>query len=629
MGLMEPIGISYDAAHEIEAKPVHGHDATERKGRMEILKGIPVSQGLVIGRVYVLDADARSIGRVSIRREQVDAELERLDLALKRSREELAAVFKEAETVMGDEAAKVFLFHQGMLGDKTLIGPIRSMIASDAVSAEHAVSHVLGEWSARFSRMPDSAFRSKVNDLDDLQERILTQLTGERRCQLAHVPAGTVIVARDLTPTQTASFDRSRVLAFATDLGGKTSHTAIVARALNIPAVVGCQLLTRHATDGTTIIVDGDRGVTILDPNEETLDDYRSHMKKRQRARVTLSEAARLPALTLDKVPVHVVGNIEFPEEIPDLLEQGGEGVGLYRTEFLYLTSPTEPTEEDHFRAYEKCVKLLAGRTLVIRTVDLGADKYTQERTEVPERNPFLGLRSIRYCLRSIPMFKTQLRAILRASALGPIKVMFPLITTTNELRHAKLVMHDVMEDLEEEGIPFDRGIKIGMMVEVPAAALMADTFAREVDFFSIGTNDLIQYTLAVDRTNERVAGMYNPLNPAVLRLIRDTVRAGRRHEIDVSLCGEAGGDLEVALLLMGMGVRTLSVTASAVAPLKRLIRGVSLTQCERLARKVFSFDSDVQVAAYLRDRARKIVPEAFDGRSVDDADQAPGSTPG
>ncbi|MCW5767637.1 MAG: phosphoenolpyruvate--protein phosphotransferase [Phycisphaeraceae bacterium] len=620
---MDPKTLSYHSDSQVEVKPAVPA-GPEHTPRMEVLKGIAVSQGIVIGRIFVLDADARHIGRHHVHRDAVDTELSRLDLALRKSREELATVFKDAETVMGVDAAKVFLFHQGMLGDKSLIGPIRAMISSECVSAEHAVSRVLGEWSERFARMPDTAFRSKVNDLEDLQERILTHLTGERRCQLAQVPQGTVVIARDLTPTQAISFDRSRVLAFATDLGGKTSHTAIVARALGIPAVVGCQTLTRLAMDASSIIIDGDRGVVILEPNEETLDDYKAAIKKRQRARVTVGEDARLPAYTLDKVPVQVLGNIEFPQEIPSLLDEGGEGVGLYRTEFLYLASAKEPTEDDHFAAYERCVTLLDGKPLVIRTVDLGADKYTQERTEVPERNPFLGLRSIRYCLRSIPMFKTQLRAILRASALGPIKVMFPLITTTNELRHAKLIVHDVMEDLEEEGIPFDRNLKLGMMVEVPAAALMADTFAREVDFFSIGTNDLIQYTLAVDRTNERVAGMYNPLNPAVLRLVRDTIRAARRHEIDVSLCGEAGGDPEIALLLIGMGLRTLSVSAPAIAPLKRLIRGVSLTQCERLARKAFSFDSDVQVAAYLRDRARKIVPEAFDGRSVDDAD--PGS---
>ncbi|QYK48656.1 MAG: phosphoenolpyruvate--protein phosphotransferase [Phycisphaeraceae bacterium] len=624
---MDPKTLSYHSDSQVEGKPAL-RAGPEHTPRMEVLKGIAVSQGIVIGRIFVLDADARHIGRHHIQRDAVDTELSRLDLALRKSREELASVFKDAETVMGEDAAKVFLFHQGMLGDKSLIGPIRAMISSECVSAEHAVSHVLGEWSERFARMPDTAFRSKVNDLEDLQERILTHLTGERRCQLAQVPPGTVVIARDLTPTQAISFDRSRVLAFATDLGGKTSHTAIVARALGIPAVVGCQTLTRLAMDASSIIIDGDRGVVILEPNEETLDDYKAAIKKRQRARVTVGEDARLPAYTLDKAPVQVLGNIEFPQEIPSLLDEGGEGVGLYRTEFLYLASATEPTEEDHFAAYERCVKLLNGKPLVIRTVDLGADKYTQERTEVPERNPFLGLRSIRYCLRSIPMFKTQLRAILRASALGPIKVMFPLITTTNELRHAKLIVHDVMEDLEEEGIPFDRNLKLGMMVEVPAAALMADTFAREVDFFSIGTNDLIQYTLAVDRTNERVAGMYNPLNPAVLRLIRDTIRAARRHEIDVSLCGEAGGDPEIALLLIGMGLRTLSVSAPAIAPLKRLIRGVSMTQCERLARKAFSFDSDVQVAAYLRDRARKIVPEAFDGRSVDDADPGSGRDP-
>jgi phosphotransferase system enzyme I (PtsI) len=413
------------------------------------------------------------------------------------------------------------------------------------------------------------------------------------------------------------------VVAFATDQGGQTSHTAIFARALGIPAVVGCGRVTEHGADGMPVIIDGDRGVVILDPAPEQLAEYQGHIEQQRLYRLSLNELATLPSETRDGVHVELLANIEFPEEIPIVLDCGGEGVGLYRTEYLYLTSDKEPTEEDHPAAYPQALELLTrpgggGRTLTIRTVDLGADKYTQSRAETPERNPFLGLRSIRYCLQSLPMFKTQLRALLRASAHGPIKVMFPLITTTQEFRQSKYLLNDVMEDLEEEGVPFDRNIAVGMMVEVPAAALMADTHARDADFFSIGTNDLVQYTLAVDRTNERVAGLYNPGHPAVIQLIRHVIRAAGRKGIPVSCCGESAGDLGYAILLIGLGLRTLSVTAASIPALKRLIRSVTVAQCEQIAEKASELDSDVAVSAYLRDQARKIIPEAFDGRSAE-----------
>ncbi|MBZ0172267.1 MAG: hypothetical protein K8E66_07810, partial [Phycisphaerales bacterium] len=300
------------------------------------------------------------------------------------------------------------------------------------------------------------------------------------------------------------------------------------------------------------------------------------------------------------------------------VLELGGVGVGLYRTEFLYLTGSVEPTEEDHYQVYKKCIEVLGGRPLTIRTVDLGADKYTQSRTEIPERNPFLGLRSIRYCLQHMTMFKTQLRAILRASAHGEIKVMFPLITTLHEFRQARHLLHDAMEDLEELGIEHDPDIPVGMMVEVPSAAIMADAFAREADFFSIGTNDLVQYTLAVDRTNERVASLYQPTHPAVIKLIRDVVRAGKRRGIPVSCCGESAGEPIFAPLLLGLGLRTLSLTASGIPGLKQVVRGLSIAQCEMIAKKAISLDSETEVTAYLRDKVKTLVPEAFEGWADD-----------
>ncbi len=586
--------------------------------KMQIIKGIGVSPGIAIGKVAMLGDDPRRILRRMIPEKGVKAELERLDAAVKGAIEDLNDVHARAKSEMGDEAAKIFLFHVGMLKDKSLIGPLRKMVESERVGAEYAVGQVFGQQADKLRAMPDSVFATKVNDIDDLANRLLNRLLGRAESRMAKMNAGSILAARDLTPSQAATFDKSRIIGFATDLGGRTSHTAIVARALGIPAVVGCKSLTAAAMDGASMILDGDRGLIILNPDRERLEEYQQYIKQRTIFQLSLGELRDLPAVTLDGTDIELVGNIEFAEEAKQVLDMGGVGVGLYRTEFLYLTSKSEPTEEDHYKSYVRCIEIMKGKTLTIRTMDLGADKYTQERAETPERNPFLGCRSIRYCLRNQPMFKRQLRALLRASAKGPLKVMFPLITSTSEFRQGKYLINDMMEELDEEGIKFDRNLKVGMMVEVPSAALMADAFAREADFFSIGTNDLVQYTLAVDRTNETIANLYNPAHPAVILLIRDVVRSARRHDTPVSCCGESAGDPEYALLLIGLGLRTLSVSAGAIPQLKRLIRGVNLKQCEQIARQALSFDSETQVSSYLRDRARKLVPELFDGRSGD-----------
>ena len=586
---------------------------------MQLIKGIPVSPGVVIGRIFVLDDEKQRIPKRLVPPEAVAAELTRLENALAASARELEAVRAGAETQMGAETAKIFMFHQGMLADKALIGPMRGLIEAERVTAEYAVYRTLADWAVRFRGMKDSAFTTKANDLEDLSMRVLKHLIGEHKSKLNELHHQAVVVAPDLTPSQAAGFDREKVIAFATDLGGRTGHTSIVARALGIPAVVGCGNLTKFATDGSPVIVDGDRGVVVIDPDEKQLDEYRAYIEQQRVFQLSLDELAGLPSLTRDGTRVELLGNIEFPQEIPTVLACGGDGIGLYRTEFLYLTRESEPTEEEHFQAYAECVRLLEGRTLVIRTVDLGADKYTQRQQEQPERNPFLGLRSIRYCLKSLPMFKTQLRALLRASALGPIKIMFPLVTSIQEFRQARWVLNEVMEDLAEEGISYDPNVPVGMMVEVPSAALMADSFAREVKFFSIGTNDLIQYTLAVDRTNERVASMFNQAHPAVIKLIKDVARVSRRRNVPLSCCGESAGDPDYAVLLLGLGLRTLSASAASLPQLKRMVRSVSIEECERIARRALSFDTDTSVAAFLRDQTRKILPEAFSGRSLEE----------
>jgi phosphotransferase system enzyme I (PtsI) len=584
---------------------------------MDIIEGIPVSPGVVIGRVFVLDDEHHRIPRREVPRVTIKAELARLEEALRASSEELTDVRDEAEREMGAEAAKIFSFHIGVLADPTLVEPMRKRISEESVTAEFAVYRTFADLAERFAGMGDSAFTTKVNDITDLATRVLRHLIGQHASRLDDLDDEAVVVAEDLTPSQTAGFDRSKVVAMATDLGGRTSHTAIVARALGIPAVVGLRGVTRAALDGQPIIIDGDRGLVILDPADEKIEEYTAYIEQRKVRQLSLDELASLESVTRDGQRITILGNIEFADEIPAILRAGGLGVGLYRTEFLYLTRRVEPTEEDHFEAYKKCVELLEGRPLVLRTVDLGADKHTQESIAIPERNPFLGCRSIRFCLKSLPMFKRQLRAMLRASAHGPISIMFPLISSSDEFRRARLVVHDVMEDLADEGIEFDRKVPIGMMVEVPSAAIMAGSLAREADFFSIGTNDLVQYTLAVDRTNERVADLFNPAHPAVIRLIREVVKSARRHDTPVSCCGESAGEPEYAMLLIGLGVRTLSVTASSMPQLKRLVRSVTINQCERIAKRALSFDSDVEVSAFLRDQARKIIPEASGGRAA------------
>ena len=588
--------------------------AVNSSNRPVLVKGLPVSGGIVFGRALIIDDFIRRVVRRTIKADEVKSEVARFEAAAKSAIADIARVHEQAERDMGKEAAKIFTFHIGMLKDPILLAQIRTQIETEQVTAEYAATHVLGKLADQFRQHRDPVFATKVNDIDDLTDRLMALLVvgSTSRMKGLTTDAETIIVARDLTPSQTASFDRTKIIGFATDLGGMTSHTAIIAKALEIPAVVGCQTLLSKVQDGDLLVLDGDKGVVILHPDQATIQNYGRALEQRTALHVALTDQRDLASVTTDNVPVQLLGNIELPEEVARVLNSGGSGIGLYRTEYLYLTGDEEPNEGVHYRAYKRCVQLCAGRELVIRTMDLGADKYTQAQAEIPERNPFLGCRSIRYCLKNQGMFKKQLRAILRASADGTVKLMFPLISSIAELRQAKFIVNDVMEELDEEGLPYDRGIKIGMMVEVPSAAIQAETFARECDFFSIGTNDLVQYTLAVDRINERVANLYSPLHPAVIRLIRDVARAARRNKIPVSNCGEASGDLEFAMLLIGLDVTTLSVSASNIPQLKRFIRQLSKVDCDKVARDTLKLDSDVQVAAFLRDRARKLAPASF-----------------
>jgi phosphotransferase system enzyme I (PtsI) len=567
---------------------------------------------VVISTAVVLDAEDVLVPKRQVDAAQVPQELQRFSEGVAHATAELKTLRDEVATTHGKEIGGIFEFHIGLLKDKTLLKQFEAEIKNNHATAEYAVSTVMRRYAGMFQNMSDRYLSDRVKDIHDVEKRLLNALIGQKREDLAHLTTDVVIIAHDLLPSQTAALDKLHVKGFATDAGGRTSHTAIVARAMGIPAVVGLGNITGEVSGGDTVIIDGHRGVVIVNPDADQLAEHRELERKQAKFETELATLAKLPAETQDGHAVSVQANIEFAEDIDDALARGAQGIGLYRTEFLYLASDHEPTEEDHYEAYADSVRRLGGKPLVIRTLDLGADKQTQAHAANPERNPFLGDRSIRMCLHDIPMFKRQLRAIMRASVLGDVRIMFPMISTLMELRQAKMVLNDVIEELEDESIPFRRDIPIGIMIEVPAAALMANHFAREVNFFSIGTNDLIQYTLAVDRTNEKVAGLFCPAHPSVLALVRDVIRAGARNQISVSVCGEMAGDPLYTLLLLGLGLNTFSMNGPDIPEVKKIIRSTTMEHARQVARKVMSFDSERQVMHFLREETRKIIPEAF-----------------
>ncbi len=579
---------------------------------MEIKKGIGVSPGVVISTAIVLDAEDLVIPKRSVPADQIANEVVRFNAAIESSSAQLVVLRDQITEKYGKEIGGIFDFHLGVLKDRAILRQVQTEINSHKATAEYAVSSVIRKYANTFLAMSDRYLSERVKDIYDIEKRVLKELIGQKQEDLLHLERDVVVIAHDLLPSQTAALDRAHVRGFATDVGGRTSHTAIVARAMGIPAVVGLGNITAEVNGGDTVIIDGSRGVVIVNPDPDQMAEYHEDAAKLFRLETELKSLANLPAETQDNHAVALQANIEGSNDIDDAVGRGAQGIGLFRTEYLYLRKQTEPTEEEHYQAYAESLLKLNGMPLVIRTLDLGADKYTQAQMQNPERNPFLGDRSIRMCLHDIPMFKRQLRAIMRASTLGDVRIMFPMISTLMELRQAKMVLNDVMEELEDEGIEFRREIPVGMMMEVPSAALMATEFAKEVNFFSIGTNDLIQYTLAVDRTNEKVAGLFCPAHPAVLRLIRDIIRAGGRANISVSVCGEMAGEPLYTLLLLGLGLTIFSMNGPDIPEVKKIIRSTTMEHARNVARRVMGFDSERQVMHFLREETRKIIPEAF-----------------
>jgi phosphotransferase system enzyme I (PtsI) len=575
---------------------------------MQKLQGIAVSPGVALGEALVMDNEGFRIPRRFVARDAVDHELERLDSAIRAAGAEIERNRDAVARELGSQYAAVFSAHLQMLRDPALRTELDGMIRERHYSPEYAVSRALRRYAKVFQTIESAYLAERASDVIDIEKRLLRNLLGRRREELAHLISPVIVLAHNLTPSETANLNREFVRGFATEIGGPGSHTAIVAEGLEIPAVVGTGAFLTDVSGGDLVIIDGDHGLVILQPDEETVAHYRYEAEQNKSRAAQLENLRQLPAETADKVRIELLGNIEFPHEVAHCIERGADGIGLYRTEFLYLGAEAEPDEDVHFEAYAKVMREMAHKPVVIRSCDLGVDKVTFD-TEAA-RNPTLGLRSIRLSLKNLPLFRTQLRAVLRASALGDLRLMFPLVATLFELRQAKMVLADVMEDLDEQGVAFNRGLPVGMMVEVPAAVLMIDHFVEEVDFLSIGTNDLTQYTLAADRSNKDVANLYSSVDPAVLRLIRMAIDAADRKQVPVNVCGQMSGNPLYTMLLLGMGLRRFSITPGAIPEVKKICRTVTLDHCREVAGRVMAMENSREIKSYLREELKKLLPE-------------------
>ncbi|MBN1257891.1 MAG: phosphoenolpyruvate--protein phosphotransferase [Planctomycetes bacterium] len=577
---------------------------------MEILKGIPVSPGFAIAEAFVIASRNLDIPRRFINESEVERERDRFFAAVKVAQDDIRALQNRMEPEIGGEAAPIFDAHVMILADSSLHDEVIRRIIENRFSAEYAVSRSLRKFEKAFYSIEDQYLAQRVADIQDIEQRLLRALLGERTHELEELKKRVVLVAHNLTPSEIASIDPNYVMGFCTDVGGSTGHTAIVARAMEIPAVVGLRGISGDISQGDTIIIDGNRGVVIINPDSETIVRYRGIADDFHQFEQALYSEKDLPTVTTDGVKAVVMGNIEFPREIEQVINSGGKGVALYRTEFLYLASKKAPDEEIHYQAYCKAVKHLNGRPITIRTLDLGADKFFQKEAPMHENNPQLGCRAVRYCLLRPDIFRTQIRAICRASAHGQVSMMIPMVSNVEEVRRTLDLLREIQDELSTENIPFDENMPIGIMVEVPAVAITMDAYIDLVDFFSIGTNDLIQYTLAVDRTNEHVADLYKPSHPAVLTLVKNVIAAGLKYNKPVSMCGEMCADPIFVPFLLGVGLRTFSVPPPLIPEVKKLIRSVSISQAEEIAAKVFTYNDSRDISAYLRNTTREIVPD-------------------
>jgi phosphotransferase system enzyme I (PtsI) len=577
-----------------------------------ILVGIGASPGIAIGETFMLNRARVAAVERHIAPEEVQAEIDAFLAACQLSRKQLEEVKQGVTDRQLAEHLYIIDTHLLILEDQLLIDDTVSRIRDELLNAEGALKRTLNRFREVFEAIEDEYLRERRSDIDSVGDRLLRNLMGVSQQALTGIDRKVVVVAHDLSPADTMQIDKERIIGFLTDVGGRTSHTAILARSLGIPAIVGLESVTCLVGGEVPVIIDGGAGTVIFNPSPETFKEYLQKRQAYEYLEKELLAYRTLTAETLDGCRVHLRGNIELAEEIPLALEQGAEGIGLFRTEFLYMNRSTPPTEEEQVRIYQEIVEKMAPHPVTIRTLDVGGDKFVAEINLTDEANPALGLRAIRFSLKERRLFKQQLRAVLRASAFGRLRIMFPMISGVAEIRACKDCLEEARAELAAENIPFDPELPIGIMIETPSAAMIAELLAREVDFFSVGTNDLIQYCLAVDRGNEHVAYLYEPLHPAVLRALRMICEAGRAAGIEVGMCGEMAGEPLYALVLLGLGFTELSMNAPGIPRVKRIVRQIRRAEGERLLAELLEFATAREVARRLEEEMARRFPELF-----------------
>ncbi|PIQ88007.1 MAG: phosphoenolpyruvate--protein phosphotransferase [Candidatus Omnitrophica bacterium CG11_big_fil_rev_8_21_14_0_20_43_6] len=572
------------------------------------LKGIAAAGGISIGSAYMLGREEFIVLREAINWADIPAQIQLFEEALIQTRREIIELQKRISSDMGQAEAQIFDAHLLVLEDRMLIEEVISRLKKEQLNVAYIFSDVLKKYISVFLEIEDEYLKERAADINDVGKRILRNLLGKKKKGLDEVGSRAIIVAHDISPSDTAAMHTKNVAAFVTDIGGKTSHTAIMAKSLEIPAVVGLEGVTSQVNPGDMLIVDGSMGIVIIDPDEETLNSYQQKLEKLKGIADKFLLVKDLSAETTDGRIIVINANIEFPDEVPSVKLHGGQGIGLYRTEFFYMNRKDSPSEEEHYQAYKYVAEEMNPHSVVIRTLDIGGDKFLSQFKIPHEMQPFLGWRAIRFCLARPDIFKLQLRAILRASVHGNLKLMYPMISGVEELRQANKLLEDAKEELRQSGLKFNDKIEVGVMVEVPSAALTADILAGEADFFSIGTNDLIQYSLAVDRSNEKVAYLYDPAHPAVLRLIKGIIDAAHQAKIKVAMCGEMAGEPALALILLGLSLDEFSLPSQVIPELKYVIRAVSFKAAQEFALQALKLSTSKEVEEFSQKRLAQIL---------------------
>ncbi|OJT93521.1 phosphoenolpyruvate--protein phosphotransferase [Clostridioides difficile] len=561
-------------------------------------KGIGASPGVALGKALVVEHSELVIEKKSI--DNVEAEIAKLEDAVAVSKEELVKVKEKASEELGAEEAEIFEAHLLVLEDPELIGSAIDKIKTESVNAEYALNEIKEMFVSMFESMDNEYMKERAADIKDVTNRILRHILGIKVVDLSALSEEVVLIAHDLTPSDTATMNKKMVLGFLTDIGGRTSHTAIMSRTLEIAAIVGLNDITSKVKDGDFVVFNGDTGEVIVNPDEETINKYTELKAKYEDERKALQLLKGKPSVTLDGKHVELAGNIGTPNDIEGLIKNDAEGVGLYRTEFLYMDRDSFPTEEIQYEAYKAVLEGMDGKPIVIRTLDIGGDKELSYLSMEPEMNPFLGYRAIRLCLDRKDIFKTQLRALYRASVHGRLRIMFPMISSLEELLQAKEVVKEALAELDSEGVAYAKDVEIGMMIEVPSAAVISDVLAKHVDFFSIGTNDLIQYTCAVDRMNQKISYLYNQFNPAVLRLIKTVIDNAHKEGKWAGMCGESAGDQKMIPILLGMGLDEFSMSPISILPARKLITSVKESDMKKLADDVLNMGTAEEIKSYI-----------------------------